>query len=205
MSLPYESSVPPTGGDGQMTRRDIAGLACRIIAVYLLTQAVLSLAGGAVATLFGIASMISRGRTEFEYFFGSAVYILPGIGSGLAGWFLWAKSVRIAARMVPDEPVSISLGSVTAADLLSIALSISGVFVTLNAVAYIVRNFALITAERNFSYWRSTSSWNQTFWSAVVELALGIWLIFGSRGIAAIIRKLRHQDPPGSPTPPTQE
>lgn len=188
-----------------MTKRDIASLACRIIAVYLFTEAALSLSGGLIATLVALGTMMSELRWEFLHFLQTAIYIVPGIGMAIAGWILWIKSERVAQLMVADDSTFVVVAQLTAADILSIALSISGVFMFVDSIQHLVRNLALITQEKDFSYWKQTPSWNQALWSAGIEFAFSLWLIFGSRGIASIIRKLRHQDPSMENINPPQE
>ncbi len=206
MPLPYESSVKPdTVGTGPTTQRDIAALSCRIVAVYLLTQAVLGVSGGHIATLAGVGEMLFSGRFDPGVIVGAVAYIVPAIGMAVAGWLLWAKSRWLAARMISDDAVFNGLGQVTATDLLSIALSISGVFIFIDSIRHLVRNLALISTERPLTYWQSNGAWNQLNWTSGVEIILSLWLIFGSRGIAAIIRKMRSHHVPSETDHPTQE
>ncbi len=79
------------------------------------------------------------------------------------------------------------------ADVMADAFSANGVF----SLAELLRDLAEVfirvaRGEYQFSVYWANATWQANFWSLVIELAMGLWLIFGSRGIVRIVLWARY-------------
>ena len=174
-----------------MSRREIATLACKIIAVYLFAQCLLY-GGGVMLTIIYLGIEMVRTRFDTALLMTPLITLIPGLGIGAIGWLLWAKAEVIGARMVDGDPTPVMLTTATAGDLMSIALAVAGVFVLISGGQGIFRKFAVMLSGRYpMAAYREDPAWIGELVGYVLEAAIGLWLIFGSRGISNMIRRLR--------------
>ena len=154
-----------------MTKRDVAMLACKIVALYAFYYS--------TVWLGFLVHSLSMG-------------IIPAALSLVFGIILWHKAERIADRMVgtSEEVVSVKFNS---EDILAIAFSVVGLVIILSAIPSI---FSLV-----LQYWLSDDlSRAAVFASAqrqammviyFLEIIVGAWLLLGSRGFVRLIKSVR--------------
>ena len=174
-----------------MTRQEIAALACRIIAVWLFCQAALSIYGVVVLAGLLIPDFISRGY-DSRLLAGTAVSGLMGLGSALPGAFLWWKSGRIGIRMTSADPTPVTSSNLDRKTVLGIAFTAVGAFIALQVIPDIIRPlFFVVGGDATFDDLWSNAEWQARFWTNMAQLALSLWFVFGSRGIANMVMRFR--------------
>lgn len=186
--LAYESS-----DSSRLTRHDLAVVGLRLIGVYLLLR-VLDLSG-----------LLAWRSLEYRLIAPELVALsLPYAASGAAGLALVLFAHPLASRLMGTRrPEGVPV-TWTANELQAVALSVVGIVLVAHAVPKIVSQFI----NERYSL-RDRQGWDRT--AELVRVGIGIYLFFGSRGIAALWRRLRgaesppvpvHRPPDPAPLPP---
>jgi hypothetical protein len=185
-----------------MNRREIAALACRILALWLFTQAATSLVTTIVevVTLFNIWDDITRGANQsgISAPFGVLLGMSPTLVMIAIGVLLWKKADSVASRMVSDDPAPVTSAQATREDLLGVAYSAMGMFILASSLPELGRTIAQLLAAdgvglQNQQLWQN-GAWQGRFWGELTQIAIGLWLLLGSRGIVRALRKLQRPD-----------
>ena len=179
-----------------MTKRDVAILACRILAICAWLDAV-----AYVPAFFELADPIFNEDATWSMLdvFMQLNLALPLVLFSIAGAFLWKWSGLIAAWMVGHdlqdhqfEPES-NPQRLEARDLHVIAFSTLGLYVLIDlipTITYYANTYVyarpVVGDNRSFQSWLLS-----TAIEIGARLFLGIWLLFGARGFVALLRKLR--------------
>ena len=188
--LDYANKVGPSvpvGVQTVLTGRQLAALACRVIALWIFAGTVeqaVSLVYEVVVAFGALGSRGSWTRQPTDLAFG----LLLIAGPLATGTYLWFGSDRLATRMVPDDAAAVPAGGPGYKGLLSIGLAVAGAIMLSSAV----RSLAGAVAEMSLSHgrfadWRHDPFWVRQFWSGMAGLAVTAWLLFGGRGIANLI------------------
>jgi hypothetical protein len=176
-----------------MTRFDIATLACRILAVVFVAVALVTTSK--VLTI--VIVQYGQGRLLDNVFYGLPA-VLGGAVWGFASFICWRYATSLAQWMVDDEddeddadePVT-QLG-LTAEQILALGCSLTGLFVVIAAVrtlmAIVVR---FLLYKNSLDEWWADVEWRAGLVAAGIEFALGLWLVLGAQGFAAIIHWAR--------------
>ena len=170
-----------------MTRLEIATLACKILAVWMFVQTALtaySLVHMFVGLLIGV---FGTGRFGADVAAAglASIHVLVLL---LIGLLLWFQASTLAARMVSDDPTPVTRPDITEEAVLAVALAAVGVFALIRVVQSLAtRIIGMSLAEETWA----SPRWQADFWSSMIGLALAIWLIFGSRGIARFVLWVR--------------
>jgi hypothetical protein len=179
------------GRSGCLTRLEIAELACKILAVWALAQAALS-----ITPLFLLLFLAfsDPGRA----FAASFSAIIP-VGEIIVGIFLWGYSRAIGRRMVRDDPMPVVSTDMDGEHLMSIAFAAIGIYAVWASSEDFFRKAVQILytcREEGITYadfW-ANDDWNASFFGTLGSLALGMWLLLGSRGIVRIVRRIQGKD-----------
>ena len=184
-----------------MTRRELASLCVRLLAIITIINAIRVL--GSVIP-FLVQSVNDLDLAGGNGFFISMIFS-SAIGPGLllvAGIFLWKKAGTIAAMITgqdlqdePDEPDVIRIDA-RLFDVHAVAFSILGLWILLRVIpltARLVSTIAFSGSPPSGVGWpeffiRSASTGILTL---VPQLILGIWLLLGARGLVSILHRLR--------------
>ena len=175
-----------------MTRRDIAFLACRILALWLFVQAALNLS--AVLVMFTALAASMFGHTPWRArFVMTLISGLPGVVQFVAGVLLWWKSAWFARRMAPAEETEGVTALLDARTVMAIACAAVGLFLAVPAVRQLAQ-FLLVAVrysdEDLYSNGTGIDFVTQVL-PAILQALLAIWLIFGARGIARVVHVMR--------------
>jgi|GEM_PF-6673749 len=182
-----------------MTRHEIATLACKILALWILSQAIL----GTLTLPFAILSMLAdvfNHRSFNDALKQLLVMGLVPVAYFLAAWWFWALAPRIASRMVGEDTTPVTQPGFNQESAMIVACTAVGVFLFIPAardlVNYLLRFF--FDDNRFTNEWRNLS-WQAGFWSRLTEITLSLWLIFGSRGLVQFFLSMRRKDLPTEP------
>lgn len=171
-----------------MTRREIAEVACRILALAMFGYGWVSICG-VVVYRFWLGRL-----SHFDTLLADQSPLFEGIGWLAVSSLIWFRAPVYAARMVDDDPAPIVTVGLSSRDLLSLACCVVGLWIAAPAFVLLVNSaleFALSaygideieTAIRNSQAQLATDA---------VKLSSGLLLIFGRRGTADAISRLRN-------------
>jgi hypothetical protein len=192
---PDGRSASPDGkgieDSGCLTRLEIAELACKIFALWVFAHAALTIAP-LLVFLFVAPFQLDSGRP----FASSALFAVMPAGEILVGVLLWTMSRAIGRRMVRDATAPVARTDIGAEHLMSIAFAVVGIYAVWASCEGLLQKAAsafYIARERGIeSAWFWTDiEWKSRLLGTLGSLAFGLWLLFGSRGIVRIVRRIR--------------
>jgi hypothetical protein len=181
-----------------MPKREVAELACRILAVAILALSVFQIIVVPVQIVIGLYDLMRGYRntsTGFTLIGGSVSAVLH-----LAlVCFLWTRSGWIASKIVPDDIGESHWPRIRTKDFQVAAFSTVGVVMFIYGIGYFCRSLGiyldslyspLLGRGLTFITWL-TLEWTL---ASLAYIALGLWLIVGSRNIVRFIRRMRKPD-----------
>jgi hypothetical protein len=179
-----------------MTKREIANLCCRVLAVYVLVQGV----SEAPSVLVMIASFVSREPMTMFVWLSIAYAVHPAMLI-IGGIVLWRRSSIVAALMTghdlqdePDEP-DVIRRRVTAAEAHGIAFSTMGLWLLVNSVPNLVTTAvgmaAFSQSDRPSELEGLGRSWGLDTLGTIAETIIGVYLLFGASGLVRLLRRAR--------------
>lgn len=174
-----------------MTKREIAALACKILALYIWVTAIRVFGAG----LTSLGFSIYQGRWQPEL--GILDFVLPLAFYGGIGLIPWLQAERLASYMVPGTAVQApeaQEAKVIQTDIEPIAFSVVGLFILAGAIASAVGLLVRILYEVRTG-WQSFEIYSgQTYQDAAMtaaRLVIGLWLLLGSGGFARFLDRVR--------------
>jgi hypothetical protein len=184
--------------DQAMTKREVANLCCRVLAVYALIQAIQ--VGG---SMLSMVAQVIIGPFE-PYVAGRyAVAMIAPAGLTILAVLMWRKSGIIAAWMVGQdlqdeqhEPEA-ARSRATARDVHMIAFSVVGLWVLVEAVpglTYYIAELFIVRADPSSSnYFGSVMrSVGGGLMQNILRIIIGLWLLFGASGLVDLLRRARN-------------
>lgn len=111
----------------------------------------------------------------------------------LAAFLLWRFPLAVATNLIPDIKKQEQHSSLGANDIQVIAFSVMGLWVLTTAIRDIFYWVTFVYQIKNSGLGNPTLSPENVgnIVSTVVELVIGFWLLFGSKGLVGIIRRAR--------------
>ena len=162
-----------------MTRHELAALACKIIAIYIFFKAFLY-----VGQLIYVIVSIIAGRDM------KVVDFIPAVILVLLGLLFWNSANWLASKMVSSDPSPVGFTSIGMDGLLTIAFAVFGAYAIVNGLSVVASQVILLGYQDERFY---AMRWETTV-TALVWLAVGLWLMFGSKGLAKFVLKMRGQE-----------
>lgn len=160
-----------------MTKKEIASLSFKVLSLYAFIKAIEKL-----STLIYYAYQVNEIGVPFFM-----VYAVPVLLLALCGALLWFLSPVLASSISEsagsgDNPASLS-------SIQAVAFSIVGLYMVAASLPGIVRS----------TIWRLTEPASMSKGSpllgdvmgSLVQVVIGLWLLFGSRGLVNLISKMR--------------
>ena len=173
-----------------MTRREIAVVACKVLALWMIAQGVFFACHGLLLfVITAIGSMTDHARFGWDEMLVMTVTSTPGLAMLVVGILVWLKAPWLGRRMVGDDPTPVTRSDITSQSVMSITCAGVGVFLLVPTLRDLAGDFILISkTDVPFSeFWRS-ANWHADFWSTILQLVLALWLILGSRGVVKLFR-----------------
>lgn len=125
-----------------MSKREVAELACRILALWFLVANLHALVGMPVSFFAGVWSLVSREGFN-EYGISLVIGSLLFAFIAFVVWFLWTRSAWIASKLVPDDATYSRWPHIRVADLQVAAFSTVGLFVLIRGLRYFVHTMGI--------------------------------------------------------------
>ncbi|HVP73353.1 MAG TPA: hypothetical protein VMS30_06410 [Phycisphaerales bacterium] len=192
-----------------MTYRQAATLACRVLAIWALFSAI-ELLAAPLQMVITIVQYISNGINVYSNYWYSLTSLIPLAVQIAAGIWLWRRAGVVAAWMTgdtlqdePDEPDP-TPQRVNMEQVQAVVLSSLGVWVLLQVVPRILSSIfdvllTLIATRGQLA--RAGGRVEGSIWIWSFQLLLGLWLIFGARGITHLLKRARREAiEPATPT-----
>ena len=179
-----------------MKTSDIITIALKLLAVYLIITGLISLPTALVSVIAAISSV------DMDALF-FVVSSLHGLIYLAAGALLWSFSPKVARLIEGDIPqFEREDNEFSVSTVLTCGLIILGFFVLSDALPSLVRiviavlkpslddNFSQVIANATGTR-KAIIPWSDII-AMIVRVAFGIWLILGSCGIVAFLKKVRY-------------
>jgi hypothetical protein len=168
-----------------MSRREIAALACRILALWVFLQGIMN------AT--GIVWLIYQNVLRFSRFQRDGYADLLGFTTVggvifsahlIIALLIWWRASSIAARMVSEDPSPVSGVGLSRRDALAIGFPIAGACVLLSNSPALLN--AVVQLYRVSLGFPQIPRMQIELWGTVFQAALGLLLMFGGRWLARL-------------------
>lgn len=162
-----------------MTKKEIATLSFKVLSLYAFINAI-----DRLSTAIYYAYRLSEiGVPAF------IIYAAPVLLLALCGGLLWFIAPLLASSIskstAPEDSAAASLLSIQA-----VAFSIVGLYMIADSLPRIVRSTIWHFTSASLSMGKSSPLFGDIMGS-LVQIAIGLWLLFGSRGIVNFIGSMR--------------
>lgn len=174
-----------------MTQRQIAALACKILALMALVSAFKSL-----PLLFSPALTPTTGLGDSARL-ASYVNTLPVYLDLGAATFLWLYASKLAEHMVEDGEATVAPLAV-GPELQRVAFSLLGLWTLLEAIPHLGRMLAstvLVNQQSELLQREMKGIAFPDFVGVFLEIALGLWLLLGAAGLVRLLRNVGRDEP----------
>ena len=158
-----------------MNTRDIAKLACRILALYFIITVLTSLPW-TLSNLIGIV----RENVDLMFFFVTLASLLANLAVGV---ILWWQTERVASWLVPTSR-ELSSEGLSLAVLQRLAFSVVGIVFVSAGLAGLAQYSASGFSATN------SNAFGVGLVRSGVELVIGLWLLFGAGGLVNLLGRL---------------
>lgn len=177
-----------------MSKREVADLATRVLAVYALLQAIAATPHLlALLTPFAMAGMewVEKLQVVLWGMYPLALYVIA--------IFMWSKSALVAAWMTgydiqdhPSEPDA-QRERPQMHEIHAIAFSVLGLWVLMDTLPYVPtrvgETIAMAASEssEHLTVLQLAFVWLEIF----IRLIAGVWLLFGASGLIVLLKRIR--------------
>ena len=173
-----------------MTKKEIASLACKILAVYALLHIPKYLQG----VYFFVVSLFTEelliGDAHFQWTL-SATFI-PTLLYLVAGILLWRRSNALAGKMVSDEQTEGDQCRLPGREFMAIAFSIVGLVVIVHAIPRIARILSYLAFRPTMEFeGRWTANVIAELIALGIQVILGAVLMVGGRALSQLVMRIR--------------
>lgn len=166
-----------------MRKEQIAALAIRLFAIFLVIQA-LRQAAGLIPYLADSATV----RV------GLGVVLVSTLVPVAIAVFLWLLPLTIATKLIPGFKVEEPRSTLTATEIASVVFPILGLWVLTDAIpdTFYWVTFAYIVKSSDLGRPELSPENIGNVVATVVELLIGFWLLLGSKGALGLFKRLRY-------------
>jgi hypothetical protein len=179
-----------------MTKREVAALACRLLGIYAFLNSLNALPVVFLPFITEYSDATAAGGLgSMARFWLFILNALPAALHIIAGLYLWLNADSLAGYLVSGDTDEQQMAIGQEAQV--IAFSVLGLFTLLQVIpriGQIITNLVVIgqqdpLMQRDF---RGTTA--PDIVSIIIQLALGLWLLFGSPGLVQWLRPMRTRD-----------
>lgn len=180
-----------------MTKREIASLTIKLMGVFILLRSIAYVPMAYGGVFFAFQTDVRPGLLQmlFLIMLSTATAVIPLAFSVLVILFsdkaaAWLITDDSAVEQPPDSPV-------TQSDVMAVAISCIGLYFIVAAAPGIIQaliNNSIQRRQQIITPFGSPSAMMHFFrqmFAPAVQIALGIWLFVGSKGIANFWKKIR--------------
>jgi hypothetical protein len=180
-----------------MTKREIAALSFRILALWLFTEFAIMLCSILGGSIIAILTVFSGQRQADSLWTSIGFGAIPALIYLALSAILWINANRLAAYVYDDQIDDDLSGKITwkVEDVLAAAFAVMGVYIVVSAIPTLFRRLARLFASGTpvKVVWEDLN-WQIEFWATMIQIFLGLWLAIGMRGIVRFLRSLQRRD-----------
>ena len=176
-----------------MTKHEVAALLCKVLGIYALLSALNALPLLFAPALFALSNSSASATPATSVarlsWLISALPVLLDIGAAL---FLWLSADNLARAMVKNGESSAE--PIISRDVQTLVFSALGVFTLLQAIpraGQIATTLYLVSQQDVLLRREFKGASAPDIVALLLQLALGLWLVFGAAGLAKGLQKLR--------------
>ncbi len=174
-----------------MTKREIASLACKILAVYTLLK-IPQYIPGLYFLLFGIFVEELRYESTVPFFWQLSTTLVPTLLYLVVGILLWCRSNALAGKMVSDEQTEEGQSRISGQAVSAIAFSIVGLVVLVHAIPRITSVLSYLAFQPAAEFeGRWTANVIAELTALGVQVILGAVLLMGGRTLSRLVMSIR--------------
>ncbi|MFZ5644442.1 MAG: hypothetical protein ACOY46_12710 [Bacillota bacterium] len=172
-----------------MTARMLAALSCKVLAIFVLIKVISDLNWASV-----FISALQPDVGGYEIIIAISAIVISFLFLTAIGYILWFRTDYLTQKMMVKD-FAIEESRLKSDDIQAIAFSAVGVIVLADAIPDIVQQIFYIWQMRSAQY-MITEQWNNFYTVSRIaglslQIVIGLWLFFGSRGIVGLVRTLR--------------
>ncbi len=170
-----------------MTRQEIARLVCKTLALLFGGYAVIYIFAVLGNSFYFLVSL-DRFKYELSDFLMALSMFIPFVAIATVAAVLWTSPDWITSRMVSPDPSAVTALKISTSEVTSIVFSVCGVVVFISGISEMSSYVAntLYVNSRNDNFFMG-----EIFLEALAKIAIGLWLVIGSRGIVGMIHRYR--------------
>jgi len=184
-----------------MTKRELAALACKILALWVFYVCIRVL-GYLILPFVGTPS----GWTVEGVLRQIVLVVGPSLGVFVFALLLWKGADRLAGQMVDDDPTPIGFAKVDYSGLLTVAIMVLGVVLVTVAIASIISSVMSAALYRQIEKkelpLRGVEYGVEL--SQIINLLVGMWLILGTKRIVRFLGRARTMGLDKGPDEPSE-
>jgi len=172
-----------------MTKREIAALICKALSIYVFVITLNQLPLLFASALYSMLNNSTDTPMEKVSFLASILAALPLTLNILAGLFLWMGADNLARRMVKNDDTTVQ--PIIGQEAQTIVFSALGLFTLLQAIpraGQMITNFYTFSRQDALMQREFTGSSTPDIAGLLIQLALGVWLLFGASGLSKLLR-----------------
>ena len=177
-----------------MNLRALAALSCRFLALF---TAISLIQSSSVFVSFFASALDARQSATITLPM-ALLQLAPVAGLILVALLLWTQADFIGARMVGENDESL-VSAPTEERWQALAFSVVGLFVLTRALPQLATQIAILLAANSSTsnpytdvFTRQSSFYAGIWISLAIEIALGLWLLFGARGLVFLLANIRN-------------
>ena len=175
-----------------MTKREIASLAIKLMGVFILLKSIAYMPMAYSGIIYAARSHDNSGLLDMAFL----VMMSTGMAVIPLGWSILVVvfSDKAAAWLIKeDNSIENTSGSITKDDVMMIAVSCIGLYFIIAAAPMLVRDAVYMRGQMG-SPFIGPSGLMKFFRNLIapgVQIAAGVWLFVGSKGIVNLWKKIR--------------
>jgi hypothetical protein len=162
-----------------MTKKEIATLSFRVLSLYAFIKAIEHL-----STVIYYAYQV--GETDVPFFM---TYAVPVLLLALCGVILWFSSPLLASS-ISKTAASEDNSAASLLSIQTVAFSIVGLYMIADSLPPLIRSAIWHFTSGSVVLGRNSPLFGVVAGS-LIEIAIGLWLLFGSRGLVNFIAAMR--------------
>ena len=165
-----------------MTKKEIATLSFKVLSLYAFIKA--------IDKLSTLINYMYKYRLSEVGILNFMIFAAPALLLFLCGGLLWFIAPMLASSISKSKTVSEDNAAASLLSIQAVAFSIVGLYMVANSLPAIVRStiWHFTTASNSMG---ESSPLVGDIMGSLVQIVLGLWLLFGSRGLVNFINSIR--------------
>lgn len=164
-----------------MTQREFAGLACKVLGVYMIMQGL---------NVLGNVAGVQAATPDPLALKNPLSIIFPFLFLIVFGILLWLFSDKLAGIMVKNGSQPVGTQGIKASDIQKVAFSVIGLWFLGNSLPKLVSVLTTMFSTRQFSNFGMRVMFAAA--GPINQLIIGLGIFLGSQGLVKLVNTARH-------------